>query len=285
MSLARLIRERFIVSLVCYADESGTHDVLGLQPGSDVAGVVGWLSRDDDWDRFTLLWRRTLKAFGVDEFHYADFNSLERRRDDPTWAYYGWSDKKRQKYIDELIPIARDNTLLGIGGLVSVKDYDRLTPDWLKAITKHPYHFCFQFFFNCLLRDVETRISPPLDGGEKIAFVFERQMEFKVRALEQFEEIKLHTDRNGRLGTITNDADRAEYIPLQAADLLAGRMRIVTSRGVAGREPIVSAGSWDEALDARHTLSVRYFEGETLKQAIDSTIDLHIEEYRKMGYL
>ena len=44
--LAALLRERLwmVLTLKVFADESGTHDEAGRKPGSEVAGVVGYLA-------------------------------------------------------------------------------------------------------------------------------------------------------------------------------------------------------------------------------------------------
>ncbi|HUF54328.1 MAG TPA: DUF3800 domain-containing protein [Dehalococcoidia bacterium] len=282
MRLADIIRERFIVSLVCYVDESGSHDKTGTQPGSDVVGVAGWLGWKDKWDTYEREWQAKLKAYGVKVFHYADFNA-SHRTDDPTWIYYKWSGKKRERFIQDLIPIARDNTILGIGAYVNVQDYNRLTPDWLKAYAQHPFYFCFKFFFDCVLTDIESTIEGPYPEGEQIAFVFDRQLQFKSRALEMFEWAKEQDDIHGRLGTITLDADKEKYPPLQAADLLAVRMRKVTSRITVGNQAPITAGGWDDQLGGRKNVSVRYFYGEELQGVIDNTVALHREAGLDLG--
>lgn len=40
---------------------------------------------------------------------------------DPEWPYLGWDRNKRDRFIRELVPIARDNTMFAVGGFVDVK--------------------------------------------------------------------------------------------------------------------------------------------------------------------
>lgn len=58
--IASLFHERVFVSLVAYADESGTHDATGIQPGGEVAVVAGWVAWKEDWDWFDEEWRQAL---------------------------------------------------------------------------------------------------------------------------------------------------------------------------------------------------------------------------------
>ena len=146
----------------------------------------------------------------------------------------------------ELVVIARDSTIFGIGGGVDVRAYDRVVPAWLKGEAQHPYHFCFQMFFDQILVLLREKLEPPLPLGEQIAFFFDQQQEFKSKAEELFAIIKALRDREDRMGSLTY-ASRTKYIQLQAADLLAYRTRKVLARKIAGKAP-VSEGSWDEEL-------------------------------------
>jgi len=114
---ASLFREKLFMNLICFADESGTHDTLGLEPGSQVAGVVGYLSWDTKWATFCGQWQEVLSCYGVKVFHYADLANKKE-------PYCDWPPEKIEKFIRKLIPIARNNTIMGIGGLVSVQDYN-----------------------------------------------------------------------------------------------------------------------------------------------------------------
>lgn len=258
---ASMLYEDFFVNMLqSFADETGTHDMAGMQPGSEVAAVVGYLSRKDDWANFCLEWQGILDRYNVEAFHMSEFAETNSA-DDPKWPYYRWSRDKMQSFINELVPVARDNTLIGVGGLVSVRDYDRLVPAWLKAEVQHPYHFCFQLFFEAMLYALEM-FSPPMLPREQVAFFFGRQNEFKDRALLTYDITRAVKDFKNRMGSITF-ADNKTYIPLQAADLLAFRQRKVLTRIIEGTAA-VSTGSWDEALESRHNLIMNYYDGNNL---------------------
>jgi hypothetical protein len=196
----------------------------------------------------------------------------------PDWPYKGWSRKKRDGFIRELIVVARNNTVLGIGGLVSVKDYDEVVPDWLKKDTQHPYHFCLQSFFDNIITTLRENLPLLLLPWEQVAFFFEQQEEFQFKAHALFDRIKKRDDEN-RLGSIAF-VPKGQFRAHEAADLIAYRMRKVVTRTLAGREPFTK-GSWDEELNARNNLVIGYFPRANIQEFVDAVI----EDRRRRGLL
>lgn len=262
---ASLFRERLFVNLVSFADESGTHDKFGIQRGAEVAAVVGYLSWSARWETFCGLWQEVLSRYGVPVFHYSEFTNEENGPKDPNWPYHGWSREKKDKFIRELIPIARNNTIIGIGGLVSVQDYNNIIPD--NAKYDHPYHFCFELFFGAMryfLRNAsQWGYESPFAPKEKVAFFFDRQDEFKHKALELYDRGLVY-DTDNRFGGIVFE-NKEEYIQLQAADLLVGRSRIICTRIFKGIQP-VNENSWDEDLGASGKVLMLYYNAESLEK-------------------
>jgi len=269
-NFAALFRERLFVGLASYADESGTHDAAGIERGSEVAIVAGYVSWKENWDQFCIDWQGALDRYGIVEFHMQEFADEINGPSDPKWPYRDWSRDKKDRFIRELVPIARDSTIFGIGGGVDVRAYDRIMPAWLKAETQHPYHFCFQMFFDQILVLLREKLDRPLPLGEQIAFFFDQQQEFKGKAEQLFDQIKALRDREDRMGSLTY-ASRTKYIQLQAADLLAYRTCKVLARKIAGKKP-VSEGSWDEELESRHNLVIGYFDEENLTRFVARVI-------------
>lgn len=265
---ASLFRERLFMNLICFSDESGTHDTLGLQKGSEVAAVVGYLSWDTRWKTFCGQWQEVLCRYEVPDFHYSEFMNDENGPKDPNWPYHGWSREKHDRFIRELIPIARNNTIMGIGGLVSVQDYNDIIPDSAKY--DHPYHFCFDLFFGAMRLFLRTAsnwgYTSPFAPGEKVAFFFDRQDQFKHKALEQYDHAVTHDD-DSRWGSITFANRKEDCLPLQAADLLVGRTRLICTRIFKGIEP-VNANSWDEDLGTRGNILALYYDAESLKNLV-----------------
>ncbi len=258
------------MSLVAYADESGTHDAKGLHQGAEVAVVMGWVSHKEMWDDFENAWGGVLADHQVKVFHMSEFADKKNGPKKPDWPYLGWSDAKRDTFIRTLIAIARDNALFGIGGAINVRDYDVLVPEWAKTEAKHPYAFCFQLFFDLLLPALRDDLEEPLPPGEQVAFFFDRQKEFEQRAKLSFDIIKALRDIEDRMGALTW-ADKARYKPLQAADLLAYVVRSSQGRRVrTGTHEILVPESWEGELMSRHNVYAGYYDKNNLPIIIAS---------------
>lgn len=263
--LAELLGSAFIMGITMYADESGTHDATGRSAGAEVLTVAGFLARTEHWERFTEKWIEVLEEYHVPAFHMTEFNDTKRGPKKDGWPYKGWSDTKRVRFVSSLIEVARDNTLLGICGSVAVKDYDEVVPEWLKKETEHPYHFSLQNFFDNFLITVDETLPLFLLPWEQVSFSFEQQDEFEKRAHVVFNLIKKR-DHHNRMGTIAF-VPKGKFRAHEAADLFAYRMRKVITRMIQGKEPFTT-GSWDEQLNARHSLVVPYFKRSNLERMI-----------------
>lgn len=77
------------------------------------------------------------------------------------------------------------------------------------------------------------------------------------------------------MGTITF-ADPVKHPPLQAADLIAYRMRKLVARKLAGK-PVVAEGSWDEELESRHNPIIGYLERDQLQPIMDRVVAVRLE--------
>lgn len=261
-----MFHERLFVSLIAYADESGTHDATGKQCGSKALVVAGWVAWQDDWEEFCGEWQEVLNCYGVPSLHMRELNDLLRRTDSKC-PYYGWPQDKVDKFIGELIPIVRDKVQFGIAGLLSVQDYDKEMPDYLKAEYGHPYVFAFQLFFDELLDALDRKpFARPFPPGEQIALVFDQQEEFENAASRAFHIMKKHKDKDDRMGTIAF-ADSRRFLPLQAADLLAHRTRKMFTRKLEDRKPI-NPGSWDDELYAKGNIFSPYYTADTLRALV-----------------
>ena len=251
--LVTLFAGRVFVPIVCYADESGTHDATGSHIGAEVAVVAGIVSWKGNWDNFTRDWLLTLHKYEVPDgvFHMADLAKEDvcLKGEDCESPYHHWPKEKRQGLVSDLVPIISKNAVFGIASAVDVRAYHELAPAAGKEAFEHPYHMCFQGFFDALIHCIETRGRDPFPEGERIQFFFDQQDEFEDRALVAHSRMKKSRQGSQYLGGITFE-DKAVYIPLQAADLVAFRMRKVFTRMCAGKEGI-NPGSWDDELGKR----------------------------------
>jgi hypothetical protein len=245
------IREGIVVilpefqDLEAYADESGTHDIHGLLPGAEVLAVIGFIASRKQWSKMSAKWNKRLRRAHIARpFHMREFFN------DP--PYNAWSQCKRDRFLRQMIKIARDKTWFAIGATVQVKDYDEVVPQWLKDDDQRPYFFCFRLFFDAILHLLKTEIDPVLERKESVACYFDRQEEYAEQAHKTFIGLKSLRDPDDRLTSLTFGS-RAQYVPLQAADLMAyyGR-RIVTHilKGEAWRDP------FESLLEKKHSLMI-----------------------------
>jgi len=267
-SFAKLFREKLFVSLVAYADESGTHDETGILPGSEIVVVAGYVSWKDNWDIFKSEWSEVLREYKIEVFHMQECLDKMNGPKNPKWPYLGWSDDKRNSFVRTLISVALNNTLLGVGGALNVRDYNALSPEWLKSETEHPYHFCFQLFFDMLL-PMLRQFDTPLDPDVQVAFFFDQNRQFEEKAGRAFHLIKGLRDHDNRMGSYTF-ADKKVEIQLQAADLIAYLVRSQQCRKLKFGLPItdVKPESWEELLISRRNVNVGLFDGDNLKKVI-----------------
>lgn len=192
--------------MIVYADESGTHDKTGNEPGSQTACIAGYIADVDQWARLCDEWVPALKEFGLSSLHMREI--------------YEWPKDTQSKLIRKLAQIAHRNTLFGIAAVVSVKDYDKIFPDDAKGLLPHPYYVALLPFIGVVLDELHKRRIPP----ERVNFVFDRTNDFSKYGSNLFYLAKDNEDMEGRLGDV-GFGDKADHIELQVADLLAHTTR------------------------------------------------------------
>jgi len=252
------------MSLVVYADESGTHDPTGNSQGADVAGIFAYVASQSQWEELSRQWQAILDEFGVEVFHASEFADRKNGPNKPSWPYRDWNDARRDDFIDRLITLARDGTYFSIGGILDVRAYDSLSPLKLKEQTKHPYHFCFQLVFDQLIFLLENHVDPPLLLGERVDSFFDQQSEWSAQATENYKTIKRLRDQHNRLGALAF-VDKKDYIPLQAADLLAYVMRQSSSRKISKDDWRIKVNGWENKLKSRKNAYMGFYTEENLK--------------------
>jgi hypothetical protein len=230
-----ILREEFIlvIDLTFYADESGIHDPHGEQPGSEVASIAGYIGTKKQWETWERRWNTALNKFKVPQFHMSEFNRKDQK---PDSNYFGWSDKKKKRFLRLLIKIASEVPLAGYGSLVRTKAWDSILGDDAKVgipgkrkgdyhIAKpvfNPYLICFQNFFAKFPKYLDEVVNPLLGKRgpvRSVAFVFHQHKVFGPAAEIGF-MLSQEVLKDERLSTITL-APVQEYPPIQSADLLA----------------------------------------------------------------
>jgi len=253
---ADLVAGEVYVNVIVCADESGTHDTAGKEIGSSVAIVAGYAAFGHSWTAFPGKWQAVLdKYHGMDReryFHFSEFAAITKRSTDATWLYYGWSKEKRHDYLMELATVAGDCPGILIAGALNnpcfqeAREAMHLENPKLSKEEISKGVWIKQFFISFY---IETRRCWP-SLSVPIHFVFDQSedREWKRAILDVHHDCRL---RDNRLKSI-EFADKKTYLPLQAADMVAYRLRQTTEHAVT-KGPLDDFSELDSELFKRTT--------------------------------
>jgi hypothetical protein len=185
--------------LTVYADESTD------EKEERVFAVGGVIAKQEEWDEFLVKW---LEITEGTPFHSSDCETGHG-------SYEGWPLKRRRKLYADLVKlVVGKNPLLGIGGVVNLKEFWEAFPS---VNRDSPYFLCFQdIVVNFALL---THLVVPID---QVDFVFDRSQRYQYNAtilFEKFNKMPEWYDRF-RLNEI-RFASKDTTPGLQVADLVA----------------------------------------------------------------
>lgn len=199
-------RRRFMI-LRAYIDDSYDNHVFVLG---------GYVGTTQQFERMADEWMDALKAFGfLPELHMAEF-----------WQRFGEKSKER---LEPFISIAERNSLYEVSAFLDMKDFQRVCDIYgMTGMDADPYYAILNLFTSGFSKAM-------LDGGihEKVDLVFDRQSQKKrvLKAWDAFIETAPPAQRNFIRGEPRYE-DSEEFMPLQAADMLAwwARKRFAVDR-------------------------------------------------------
>jgi hypothetical protein len=244
---SRLYRERHLVAVRAFADDSGSGgDSRFFVLGGFMADLPTWEKFSDDWDEAL----RTTPA--IDYFKMSEAESLKKQFD----RSKGWTEQSRDKKIDVLIDIINAYDLFQGSCEVSVEDYDATVGAAIggkrfKGVYEDPYVYLF-IGVVALFSSMEHRWEHAMrgvasdalvifgdgihtgDDPQPVDFVFDEGKRLTDRsARTHYEESLKPLDVfRGKLGSVDFRNDN-EFMPLQAADLSAWQRR----RRLCSQEP------------------------------------------------
>src|SRR5216684_1547911 len=108
--------------------------------------------------RITRTTGAVLDNFGSPPFHMTEFMAREGDFKD-----LGWSDEKRNNYVELLCATAAEHTIMGAGCGVFQDDYERALPADLRAAWLDPYYFCIYGMLSIIEGAVRRLAKPFLD--------------------------------------------------------------------------------------------------------------------------
>lgn len=234
------------MNLIVYADESGTHDFSATQPGSRVALLAGYAGFADDRIKFSAEWQAALNKYEIEVFHFSEYADKRNSASDPTWPYYGWDEKCRKDYLLELATIAGNRVRFPFSPSLELVKYNNpgIKREIRDLLLSHgcsaesvdetvngpyiPYCALFHDFFKLFLEEVSLR-KPAFN--DSISFVFDRKdgdISWQRAAGKMF---AVFASQDSRL-LAPRFGDKRQFLPLQAADMIAYRMHQIRERQV-----------------------------------------------------
>jgi len=204
------------MSLIAYADESGTHDELGLQPGSEAPVFGGFIADQDSWIKFRWHWASVLAKYTVPYFHYRELSQLTT----------GWTQLKQDTFLFELAAVAGAH--VPVGSMINLRSYRK------SGGTDYAYQFVFERFFADVQLELNSRWPKP---SQTVTIILDQNSNKKwiSHFAATFEDWQKKDARFKKY--IFGDKKDPAHAPLQAADLIAYRVRKRAHRRLESGKP------------------------------------------------
>lgn len=192
---------RQVIVLKVAMDESGVHD------GSPVIAVAAYVARPRQWQDWTKRWNVAKRPIKV--MHAVDCQNL-------TGEFKGWLKEQRDELVKRILPVIADIDIPGVVVGIQMHEFEKALAgrDDLRPIFGTPYAACFQWVVQIIMNFAHGALNT-----ERIGFVHELN-DYRQEALESFNWIKKHGNPLGNIIGL-QFAEKKDYVPLQAADILA----------------------------------------------------------------
>ena len=223
------------MKIVAYADESGTHDKTGSRVGAKEAVVGGFVAWRSDWAKFSETWQAVLTKYDAPYFHFNEWaaaSAVVRKKrqhftDFNKNPYKNWDLPCLDSFLNELAQIAGAGNKILIGGYVDTHKFSKAKSEGDKLVPSHgdPYKYCLTQFFDSFRTDVQ--LQWPM-WSDPVSFVFDQTDDpvWRKAIIDVFASFQ---QRDSRFYAVTF-ADKKAELPLQAADMVAYRMRQITGK-------------------------------------------------------
>jgi len=224
VSSFRLEKAELTAVFVSFGDESGNH----TNERSPFMALAGYVGHATVWRRFKEDWARALADFNLTAFHMTDY--LGRK----TKPYCEWSNERYEKCIERFIDVINIYNLGGFAVQVPRDDFDSLISLHVKKkLINDPYILVFDTAITLILRWMFT-----WPRNEQVTMYFHRTS-FKSKAKRVYERRRRNDPQGFRLPKDVHFVSD-EFLPIQAADLLASLARNFSRSRVISDLPIKS---------------------------------------------
>jgi Protein of unknown function (DUF3800) len=201
---------RYCVTVLrSFIDDSGSG---GDSPWYVLAGYLGTV---EGWDSFDAQWSDVLHQ--PPRIEYFKSKEAERLSRNGPWA--GVTKEQRDAKLDALIEVIARCARRSICTRMRQKDYDELVKGNVPPVWDSPYYFLQTIIIGAAI-NIER-----LDGeSESIDFVFDRDLKHEKGSRKMLPAIRPLQSMYGSLVNVSYQ-DEKEFLPLQAADLVAWQIR------------------------------------------------------------
>jgi hypothetical protein len=216
--------------IVAYADESGTHDRTGQQPGASTATIGGYIGLLDDWRKFDPEWKAVLKEYAVLSFHFKDWTGAQKAAIKAGSSYVGkvghyrgWKRRCLLEFMEDLSEIIYANKIFPFGGWVDAEKVHNAKASGVVPIGLDPYEGCLRYCFDQISDIVFLRWPNGHSSGINVVFDQTECLDWKSQIGNQF---NLAKNRNPLFASLNFTDDKgASGNGIQAADLISGYIR------------------------------------------------------------
>jgi hypothetical protein len=185
--------------------------------------LAGYSAAIEEWETFADAWQKQLDL--QPSIEYFKMREAESLRD----QFEGWSPEERNAKVESMAAVISKHDLWEASVAIPAQDYHDILEPFLPGTFSDPYLICF----DCIIAAFAFR-----HRDSKIDFVFDNDQKNEREARRLYPQIARIIKIPGEIGKIDFEDDK-EFVPLQAADLIAWQVRrSLCSSGEAMR-PII----------------------------------------------
>ena len=184
-----------------YLDESGVHS------GSNTVVVAGYISNATEWGNFCREWGEILESEGVQYFHMTDFESCYGQ-------FEGWTEERKRPFLNKLLNVISQQAFVGVGMVATRQLYEALSKE-SQYLCENIYGLAAMFCWWEL-----GRILTKADAWMNLVMGRGARGFGTINVIYQ-EDKKFREWNEGTRIRALSTADMKEFLPLQAADMLA----------------------------------------------------------------
>jgi hypothetical protein len=230
---APIPRYKVSVVLQFYIDESG------MDPNApfDFVVVAGFWAREEEWKRFNRQWAKCLHKFRLPAFHTTDFLSaangtpIKGKNEKRLKPYKDWKATKFRECLDRFVGVIEEFGPKGFSWQLPRDEYDSILSDEVRKVYD-PYVLLADYTYS---KFDESKLYATIGASdrrirhEKLAIFFgctKKSLETLVKKRhEMWRQTSFGQSHLVADGPRFVLANQSEFIPIQAADVLANLSR------------------------------------------------------------